>query len=59
VFTVGSDEVLVDGEKRTMDCKPVLQKVDGGDRMLIPLRFAGEAMKAFVHYDGKAKDCNS
>lgn len=55
VFTVGSDEVLVDGEKRTMDCKPVLQKVDGGDRMLIPLRFAGEAMKAFVHYDGKAK----
>ena len=55
IFKVNSKEVWVNGEKKLMDTVPVLQPVPGGDRMLIPLRFAAEMFGASVYYNDKDK----
>jgi hypothetical protein len=55
IFKVNSKEVWVNGQKKLMDTVPVLQSVPGGDRMLIPLRFAAEMFGASVYYNSKDK----
>lgn len=47
VFSVGSAEVAVEGERRTMDTVPALR--DG--RVLVPVRFAGQYLGMRVSWD--------
>ncbi len=48
-LTIGSSTAMVNGQARTMDAAPYIDKEFG--RTLVPLRFVGEAFGATVNYD--------
>ena len=48
ILTIGSTEVKVNGEKRTIDCAPV---IPASGRTFVPLRFISETLEAEVVYD--------
>lgn len=51
VFTIGSNEVMVDGSKYTLDVAPFISN----GRTYLPVRYLGEALGANVSYiDGSA-----
>lgn len=49
VFTIGSNEVVVNGVKQELDTTPILEK----SRTLLPLRFFSEQFQAEVKWDQK------
>ena len=52
ILTIGSKNVLVDGQTITVDCAPVV--VPPG-RTFVPLRFVGETLGAAVHWEGSTQ----
>jgi hypothetical protein len=52
ILTIGSKNVLVDGQTITIDCAPVV--VPPG-RTFVPLRFVGETLGAAVHWEGSTQ----
>lgn len=48
VLTIGSPEVLIDGEKVTIDIVP---EISPEGRTVVPLRFICQALDALVEYD--------
>jgi len=47
-FTFNQPTYVIEGEARPMDAAPYL----AGDRLMLPLRYVGEALGAQVHWDG-------
>ena len=52
ILTTGSVDVLVNGQKTSIDCTPVILPPG---RTLVPLRFVSEALGATVDYDNATK----
>ncbi len=52
VLTIGSTEVLVDGNSRILDCAPVI----ANNRTFVPLRFVSETLGADVDYNDATKE---
>jgi hypothetical protein len=51
-LTIGSRDVLVGGEKQTIDCVATIQS----DRTFVPLRFVSETLEAQVNYKAETKE---
>jgi hypothetical protein len=52
ILTIGSGEVLVGGENRTIDCAATIRS----DRTFVPLRFVSETLGAAVNYKDETKE---
>ena len=52
ILTIGSKDVLVNGEKQTIDCAAIINS----DRTYVPLRFVSETLEAQVDYNGETKE---
>lgn len=52
VLTIGSRDVLINGEKHTIDCE---SKVLASGRTFVPLRFISETLSAKVDYNPVTK----
>ncbi len=52
ILTIGSRDVLVDGEKQTIDCAATIQS----NRTFVPLRFVSETLEAQVDYKAETKE---
>lgn len=52
ILTIGSKDVLVNGEKQTIDCAATIYS----DRTYVPLRFVSETLEAQVDYNGETRE---
>lgn len=52
-FNVNSKDFTVNGEKKSMDVKPLIYK----NRTYLPIRFIGEAFDKEVRWEGKSYSC--
>jgi len=52
VLTIGSKDVLVNGEKQTIDCAAIIHS----NRTFVPLRFVSETLEAQVNYNNETRE---
>ena len=52
ILTIDSKDVLVNGEKQTIDCAATIQS----NRTYVPLRFVGETLEARVDYNDGTRE---
>ncbi len=52
ILTIGSRDVLVNGEKQTIDCAATIYS----DRTYVPLRFVSETLEAQVDYNEETRE---
>lgn len=52
ILTIDSNEVLINGEKQTIDCAATIQS----NRTYVPLRFVSEALEARVEYNDETRE---